>query len=260
MKQVLRHMHRWNLLHLHIILTHIHSCLLVLFPSRQRFHHLFRKKLGTRMLSKQSLQIRRFFWPIMSSWKIYKTLSLVHVHHDHVGHAFLIKNRAAKTRETNELTNHHVSCMFLDHIKTSACPAPGSFPWPIFLDKCRCIIGMLFFSVIFWGLSRFLWTCPSLFLLPCRSFLFGLETTKHGTSAFLKKRFKTVDKRQAWLPWLANQTPCCPMQNGMVKKLHPYKPQIACSLRFREHLRHIKTANSSSHSLSLLFVPKHLPP
>ena len=57
MKEVLRHMHRWNL----------HSCLLVLLQSCQRFHHLFRKKLGKRMVSKQSLQIRKIFRPIMSS-------------------------------------------------------------------------------------------------------------------------------------------------------------------------------------------------
>ena len=113
-------MHRWNLLHLHIILTHIHSCLLVLFPSRQRFHHLFRNKLGTRLLSKQSLQIRKFVWPIMSSWKIYKTLSLVHVHHDHVGHAFLIGNRVAKTHEAtnSQFTTYHVYSLIISQFQS----------------------------------------------------------------------------------------------------------------------------------------------
>ena len=54
-KEVLGHLHRCKLLRLHII--RIRSRLLVMFQSCQRFHHLFRKKVGKQMLSKQSLQI-----------------------------------------------------------------------------------------------------------------------------------------------------------------------------------------------------------
>ena len=55
-KEVLGYFHHCNFLQLHII--RIHSRLLVMFQSCQRFHnHLFRKKVGRQMLSKQSLQI-----------------------------------------------------------------------------------------------------------------------------------------------------------------------------------------------------------
>ena len=55
-KEVLGYFHHCNFLQLHII--RIHSRLLVMFQSCQRFHnHLFRKKVGRQKLSKQSLQI-----------------------------------------------------------------------------------------------------------------------------------------------------------------------------------------------------------
>ena len=88
------------------------------------------------MVSKQSLQIRRFFWPIMSSWKIYiQNTQPCPRPSRPCRPCFPDRKSCCKDTWNNKLTNHNISCVFLDHIKISICPAPGSFPWPII--KCR---------------------------------------------------------------------------------------------------------------------------
>ena len=123
-------MHRWNLLQLHIIITHslLPSCAISVVPA-------FSPPVQEKTWKTNAIQaIPADSQILLANHVLMKDLQNTQpcpYPSRPCRPCFSDTRSCCKDTWNNKLTNHNISCVFLYHIKTS----PGSFPWPII--KCR---------------------------------------------------------------------------------------------------------------------------